>query len=61
MNNDLFHISQQQGIYHTLSLWARLSPRLVKREKSVTPSDEEKPVIEDQADQVDQSSQSEED
>jgi hypothetical protein len=34
MKNDLFRLSQQQGIYHTLSLWSRLSPNLVKGEKA---------------------------
>jgi hypothetical protein len=60
MNNDLFHISQQHGIYHTLSLWARLSPRLVKRDEPVSSSDEEKPAIEDHTDEVDTSSRSDE-
>jgi hypothetical protein len=34
MKNDLFRISQQQGIYHTLSLWSRLSPHLAKGENT---------------------------
>jgi hypothetical protein len=34
MNHDLFRISQQQGIYHTLSLWSLLSPNLARSEKT---------------------------
>jgi hypothetical protein len=33
MSNDLFRMSQQSGIYHTFSLWSRLSPRLSKGER----------------------------
>jgi hypothetical protein len=33
MGNDLFSMSQQKGIYHTLSLWSRLSPHLTNSEK----------------------------
>jgi len=30
---DLFRMSQHQGIYHTLSLWYRLSPKISRGEK----------------------------
>jgi hypothetical protein len=33
MGMDLFRISQQSGIYHTLSLWSMLSPHLVKSDR----------------------------
>jgi len=32
MGNDLFRMSQQKGIYHTFSMWSRLSPNLAKGE-----------------------------
>ncbi len=33
MRNNTFQTPQQPGIYHTLSLWRGLSPRLAKSEK----------------------------
>ncbi len=53
MNNDLFHSSQQQGIYHTISLWSRLSPRLVKRAEAKSQPTEAKSEPEDQTDKID--------
>ncbi len=47
MSNDLFRISQQSGIYHTFSLWSRLSPRLSKGERT-----EPDPVSEESAGEV---------
>jgi hypothetical protein len=44
MNNDLFRMSQQQGIYHTLSLWSRLSPNLVRSEKISDAAADEKEI-----------------
>ena len=36
MGNDLFRMSQQPGIYHTYSMWSRLSPHLAKGERKET-------------------------
>jgi len=34
MSNGFFRASPQTDIYHTLSLWSRLSPHLTKGEKN---------------------------
>jgi hypothetical protein len=33
MSNHSFRLSQQSGVYHTYSLWSRLSPRLTASRK----------------------------